>query len=123
MSRTSLVGLATPRIVHGCTVRNGSIGDVYVRVLYEPMRDQQDSLHERRLEFQLPRGCQTKIPEERFNMGTYDIREAIRIIEVTRSDGQIQRIQAPFENVYGIELDWFFLIEDRNIKSVKSNRR
>lgn len=117
MIRTGVIGRGTPQLVHACTVRNDSRGDVYVRILYEPVRDQKDELHERRVEFQLKRGKQTQINEEVFDMGSYTIREAIRTVEVTRADGQIQEINAPFDNVTGIELDWLFVIEDRNIRS------
>lgn len=123
MIRTGFVGRSAPQLVHACTVRNESGSDVYVRILYEPVRDQKDELHERRVEFQLARGKQTQIDEEEFNMGSYVIREAIRTVEVTRANGQVQEINAPFENVNGVELDWLFLIGDRNIRSVNPNSR
>ena len=123
MIRTGIIGRGTPQLVHACTVRNDSRDNVYVRILYEPVRDQKDELHERRVEFQLGRGKQTQINEEEFNMGSYTIREAIRTIEVTRSNGQTQEINAPFENVTGIELDWLFIVEDRNIRSINPNSR
>ena len=118
-----MIGRGTPQLVHACTVRNDSRSDVYVRVLYEPVRDQKDELHERRVEFQLGRGKQTQIKEEEFSMGSFTIREAIRAVEVTRSSGQPQEVNAPFENVNGIELDWLFIIDDRNIRSLNPSNR
>ncbi|CAF1575153.1 unnamed protein product [Didymodactylos carnosus] len=123
MIRGGMVGLATPRIVHGCTTRNESNGSVYVRILYEPIRGQEGDIHERRVEFQLAKGRQTHIEEEEFDMGSYQIREAIRTVEVTRANGQIQEINAPFDNVNAIELDWLFIIEDRNIRSLERSSR
>ncbi|UJR08144.1 hypothetical protein I4U23_012420 [Adineta vaga] len=116
---TGMIGRAAPCLVHGCTIWNKSNGNVYVRVLYEPIRTHDDDIHERRVEFQLTKASQTKVDEEEFNMGSYQVRETIRAIEVTRTNGQIQEITAPFENVNGIELDWLFIIEDRNIRSVE----
>jgi hypothetical protein len=66
MNRFGIAGVATPRLVHGCTIRNESISDVYVRVLYEPIQDS-EQVHERRVEFQLAKGGQTRIDEEEFD--------------------------------------------------------
>lgn len=118
MSRFGMVGIATPRLVHGCTIRNESSSDVYVRVLYEPIQGSKEDLHERRVEFQLAKGGQTPVDEEIFDKGSFQVRETIRTIEVNRSNGQTQQINAPFENVNGIELDWLFIIDNRNIRSV-----
>ena len=119
MNRFGMVGgVATPRLVHGCTIRNESTGDVYVRILYELQQDSKENVHERRVEFQLAKGRQTRIDEEEFDKGSYQVRETIRAIEVTRANGQTQQIDAPFDNVHGIELDWLFIIDNRNIKSI-----
>ena len=113
-----MVGVATPRLVHACTIRNESTSDVYVRVLYEIAQKSEDEVHERRVEFQLVKGGRTHVDEADFDMGSYQIREAIRAIEVTRANGQSQQIDAPFENVNGIERDWLFIIGNTGIKSV-----
>lgn len=112
-----MVGVATPRLVHGCTIRNESTSTVYVRVLYEPIQDSRDEIHERRIEFQLAKGGQTRIDEEEFDKGSFQIRETIRAVEVTRTNGQPQQINAPFDNVNGIELNWLFIIDNRSIRS------
>jgi hypothetical protein len=119
MNRFGMVGVATPRLVHGCTIRNESNGNAYVRILYELKQGPGDKIHERRVEFQLAKGGQTHIEEEEFDMGSFQVRETIRTIEVTRANGQTQEINAPFENVNSIELDWLFIIDNRNIRSVK----
>jgi hypothetical protein len=119
MIRTGKVGLAAPRVVHACTVRNASPGDVYVRILYEPVRTQSDDSHERRVEFQLIKGAQLHIDEEEFNMGSYTIREVIRTVEVTRANGRVDEISAPFNKVDGVELNWLFIVEAAVIQSVK----
>ena len=118
MNRFGMVGVATPRLVHGCTIRNESTSDVYVRVLYELIQDSKDAAHERRVEFQLAKGRKTRIDEEQFDKGSFQVRETIRAVEVTRTNEQTQQIDAPFENVDGIELDWLFIIDNRNIRSV-----
>ncbi|CAF0929012.1 unnamed protein product [Adineta steineri] len=119
--RTGMVGRAAPCLVHACTITNKSNGNVYVRVLYEPVRKQDDDIHERRVEFELAKNAQTQVEEAEFDMGSYQMREAIRTIEVTRANGQTQEINAPFDNVNGVELDWLFIIEDRNIRSIQPN--
>jgi hypothetical protein len=118
---TGMIGRAAPCLVHGCTIRNKSNGSVYVRILYEPVQTDDQNIHERRVEFQLAKDTQTQIQEEQFDMGSFHIRQAIRTIEVNRTNGQIQQINAPFDNVNGIELDWLFIIEDRNIRSIEPN--
>ncbi|CAF0936181.1 unnamed protein product [Rotaria sordida] len=122
MYRGGMVGLATPRLVHGCTIRNESNGSVYVRILYEPIKGQRDEIFERRSEFQLPKGGQTHVEEAGFDKGSFEIRETIRTIEVTRANGKTQEINAPFENVDSIELDWLFVIDNTGIRSVKQRR-
>jgi hypothetical protein len=118
MNRFGMIGVATPRLVHGCTIRNESSSDVYVRVLYELIEGLKEEVHERRVEFQLAKGGYTRIAEEEFDKGSFRVRETIRTIEVTRPNGQTQQINAPFENVNGIELDWLFIIDNRSIRSV-----
>ncbi|CAF3334881.1 unnamed protein product [Rotaria socialis] len=115
-----IVGLATPCLVHGCTIRNESSTSVYVRLLYQPIKNQQQ-VFERRTEFQLAKGGETHIKEEEFDKGSFQIRETIQTIEVTRADGRIQEINAPFDKVDSIELDWLFIIDHANIRSVKQN--
>lgn len=119
MNRPTIIGRAAPQLVHACRIQNNSNGDVFVRVLYEPVKDHDDGSHERRVEFQLLKGRRIEISEEEFDMGSFVIRQAIDCIEITRPNGQIQQIQAPFENVMGVELDWLFIIDDRNIQSLK----
>ena len=123
MSRVGMIGRAAPCLVHGCTIRNESNGSIYVRVLYEPVGGQSGDTHERRVEFQLAKGGKTTVDEEGFDMGSYQIRETIRTIEVTRANGNVQEISAPFENVNSVELDWLFVVEERNIKSLNPNTR
>ncbi|CAF1007852.1 unnamed protein product [Adineta ricciae] len=112
-----MIGRAAPCLVHGCTIRNNSSGSIYVRILYEPITTHDGNVHERRVEFQLGKRSETKVDEEEFNMGSYQVRETIRTVEVTRANGQVDELHAPFDNVNGIELDWLFVIEERTIKS------
>ncbi len=113
------VGRAAPCLVHGCTIRNESNGSVYVRILYEPVHGEKEETFERRVEFQLEKGGQTYIEEEEFDKGSYQIRETIQTVEVTRANGQIQVINAPFDNVNSIELNWLFVIDNTSIRSIK----
>src|SRR5690242_5338053 len=119
MNRRGMVGLATPCLVHGCTIRNESNGNVYVRILYEPIQGRRDEVHERRVEFQLTKGSEIHIEEEEFDKCSFQIRETIRTIEATRANGQTQVINVPFDNVNSIELNWLFIIDNRSIRSVK----
>lgn len=121
MNRFGTLGVATPRLVHGCTIRNESTSDIYVRVLYELIEGSKEEVHERRVELQLAKGGQTHIDEEEFDKGSFQVRETIRTIEVIRNNGQTQQINTPFENVNGIELDWLFIIDNRSIRSVNPN--
>lgn len=123
MSLGGMIGRAAPCLVHGCTIRNESNGSLYVRIFYEPVRGPADDVHERRVEFQLAKGGKTSIDEEGFDMGSYQIREAIRAIEVTRANGSVQEITAPFDNVNSIELDWLFVVDDRSIRSLNPTTR
>jgi hypothetical protein len=118
---TELIGRAAPQLVHACTIQNQCRDNVYVRVLYEPVRSSGDQVHERRVEFQLGQRGQTMIDEEGFDMGSFQIREAIRTVEVTRPNGRMQEIHAPFDNVHGVELDWLFVIDESNIRSMPRN--
>ncbi|CAF4881340.1 unnamed protein product, partial [Rotaria sp. Silwood1] len=117
MYRGGMVGLATPCLVHGCTIRNESNDSVYVRILYQPIAGQRDEIFERRCEFQLAKGAQTHVDDETFDKGSFQIRETIQTIEVTRANGRSQEISAPFENVNSIELDWLFVIDNTSIRS------
>ncbi|CAF2758250.1 unnamed protein product [Rotaria sp. Silwood2] len=121
MYRGGMVGLATPCLVHGCTIRNESNANVNVRILYQPIKGQRDEVFERRSEFQLAKGTQTYVDEVTFDKGSFQIRETIQTIEVTRPNGRVQEINEPFENVNSIELDWLFIIDNTNIRSVKRN--
>ncbi|UJR12683.1 hypothetical protein I4U23_016857 [Adineta vaga] len=122
MMPTGLIGRAAPCLVHGCTILNKSNSNVFVRILYESIRTEDEHIHERRVEFQLPKDTQIKIDEEEFNMGSFHVRQTIRTIEVNRTNEQIQELNAPFNNVNGVELDWLFIIDDRNIKSIDPNK-
>ena len=113
-----MMGLATPAVVHGCTIRNESNDNVYVRIFYEPIRGQRE-IFERRIEFQLASGDQTYVDVVEFDKGSIQIREVIQMIEVTRTNGHKQEINAPFDNVNNIEFDWLFTIDNGNIRSVK----
>ncbi len=117
MNRFGMIGVATPRLVHACTIRNESTSGVYVRVLYELIQGSKEELYEKRVEFQLAKGGQTHIDGEILDKGSFQIREAIRTIEITRTNGQTQQINTPFENVNGIEFDWLFTIDNRSIRS------
>jgi len=113
-------GVCTPCVVHACSIRNQSNDSVYVRVLYEIIQGSNDDTFERRLEFQLGSNRQIHIDEELFDKGSFQIRQTIRSIEVTRPNGNVQHIDAPFENVQGIELDWLFIIDNRSIQSINN---
>ena len=87
MHCVDMVGLASPCLVHGRTIRNESNGNVCIRIFYELIRDQEeDEVFERCVEFQLATHGKTYIDQIEFDSGSFRMRETIQRNEVTRTN-------------------------------------
>jgi hypothetical protein len=113
------VGIAAPRIVHGCTIKNDSAGSVKVRISYEEVSREGEDVHHDFFETDIPMGETFRVEERLFSMGSYQIRKTINSIQVTRADGRIQKLTAPFDGVTSPHGNWLFVIDDSQIKSTK----
>jgi hypothetical protein len=108
-----------PHRVHGCTIKNDSEDNIKVRVSYEEHSDEEDNLHHKIAQIEIPADGSARVGECSYNKGSNIIREIIDCIQVTRKDGHIQELRAPFEGVSSHENDWLFVVNNSEIESVQ----
>ncbi|CAF1497095.1 unnamed protein product [Adineta ricciae] len=119
---TPVVGLAAPRLVHSCTIRNNSNGPVRVQILYKGPSAHGRGDHQEISTADIPSGGSFRAEERVTNHGSYTTRKEIAGIKVARYNGQKQKLYAPFQGVHSVELNWLFVIDDWQIYSVNPNR-
>jgi len=111
------VGVGARREVYSCTVTNNSNDSIGVEVIYGGWAYKQAANAD------IPAGGTFRAEDRIENHGSYQARIEIVAIEVTRSNGETQKLTAPFDGVNGIEPDWSFVIDDSQIQSVNNNNK
>ncbi|UJR11363.1 hypothetical protein I4U23_015544 [Adineta vaga] len=115
------VGLAAPRFVHSCTIKNNSSGPIRVQILYKGPAAQGTGDHQETSVADIPIGGTYQAKERVTNHGSYQTRKEIAGIKVVRVNGQKHQLLAPFDGVNGVELNWLFIIDNWQIHSLNPN--
>lgn len=113
-----MVGMAAPRLVHSCTIRNNSGAPVRVHVLYRGPAPRGSGNQEEVSGADVPAGGVLQAGERVTNHGSYQTRKEIAGVKVTRMNGQKQKLMAPFNGVHSVEVDWLFVVDDWQIHSM-----
>lgn len=116
------VGLAAPRMVPSCIIKNNSNSNIQVQILYKGLAHNGRGADQEVATGIIPTGGTFRAEERTMDHGSYQTRKEIAAIEVTRTNGQKQRLTAPFNGVHRIELDWLFVIDNWQIYSVNKNQ-
>jgi hypothetical protein len=82
------VGLATPRMVHSCTIKNNSYGNIRVYILYKGSARERTGVHQEIYKANIPMSGTFRAEEEMVDHGSYQTRQEIAGIEVLRMNGQ-----------------------------------
>ncbi|CAF0939352.1 unnamed protein product [Adineta steineri] len=111
------VGLAAPRYVHSCIIENKSSNNVIVQVVYQKVAGEGGLVEGVTSNFDIPAGGNYQVAERIQDHGSFTTRNTIESIEITRVDGQTQKLTAPFDGVFSPQLDWLFVIDENQIHS------
>ncbi|CAF0939299.1 unnamed protein product [Adineta steineri] len=115
------VGVAAPRFVHSCNIENKSSNNVNVQIVYRKVEREGGLVEGVTSNFDIPASGNYQVAERVIECGSFQCRDTIESIEITRADGQTQKLTAPFDGVFSPQLDWLFVIDENQIHSVKKN--
>ncbi|CAF1134716.1 unnamed protein product [Adineta steineri] len=115
------VGVAAPRYVHSCIIENKSSNNVNVQIVYRKVEREGGLVEGEISNFDIPASGNYQVAERVIEYGSFQCRDTIESIEITRVDGQTQKLTAPFDGVIGPALDWLFVIDENQIHSVEKN--
>ncbi len=116
------VSLGAPSAVYSCTITNNSYDSIRVLILYAGGAPEGTGVNQEVANADIPPGGTFLVEERLVDQGSYQTRSEIVGIEVTRSNGETQKLTAPFDGVHGIELDWNFVIDNSQIHSGNNNQ-
>ncbi len=68
------VGLATPRMVHSCTIKNNSYGNVRVHISYKGLPREDTGVHQEIYKANIPMGGTFRAQERIVDHGSYQTR-------------------------------------------------
>lgn len=117
MKRATCTGgsVAGPVYVFGCTIQNQSDSDCQIEIRYGTEKQSESVINIPQL---IP-GQQQYSGEQKFlsveGIGCW---KEIQSIKITRADGRIQELRAPFKGVHCPENYWLFVVDNDQIKSI-----
>jgi hypothetical protein len=117
-----MVGLAAPNMVFSCTITNNSYDNIRVLILYTGGAREGMGVDQEVANAEIPLGGTFQAEERLMDHGSFQTRKEIVGIEVTRANGQTQKLTAPFVGVRGLQVDWPFVIDDWQIHSGNNNQ-
>jgi hypothetical protein len=82
------VGLVTPRMVHSCTIKNNSYGNIRVHILYKGSARERTGVHQEIYKANIPMSGTFPAQERIVDHGSYQTRQEIAGIEAIRMSGQ-----------------------------------
>lgn len=110
-------GGAAPSFVLSCILENTSDDDVKVRIKFKVLEGGNNFRYDT-FDTDIPAGDSYQVERRTTDDG---FNQVVDSIEVIRADGQTQKLTAPFDGVYSIEVDWPFVIDNLEIRSVDKN--